>query len=131
MKKYLLKMTAFILIVASTMIVNVTAPGCAADRNLIYSGTYADLIEIEDQKIPLSSGEVQVKKVDTETGLPAAASMTQVGVFGGRQCSTLPTMWQMDSPTWMRNPRHRTTRLSQRELTMTSSVQRWLIIPTR
>lgn len=82
MKKYLLKMTAFILIVASTMIVNVTAPGCAADRNLIYSGTYADLIEIEDQKIPPSSGEVQVKKVDTETGLPAAASMTQVGVFG-------------------------------------------------
>ena len=59
MKKYLLKMTAFILIVASTMIVNVTAPGCAADRNLIYSGTYADLIEIEDQKIPPSSGEVQ------------------------------------------------------------------------
>ena len=31
MKKYLLKMTAFILIVASTMIVNVTAPGCAAE----------------------------------------------------------------------------------------------------
>ena len=49
---------------------------------LVYNGRYIDLASCERKSAPLNEGEVRVTKIDTETGLPASASLAQVGVDG-------------------------------------------------
>lgn len=52
------------------------------DEELVYHGKYVNLLSYKQEPASFSNDEVYVAKTDVETGLPAVASLTQVGMWG-------------------------------------------------
>lgn len=70
----------------AALILLIIVAACVASTpkgvSLAYNGRYVDLLSYERESTLLGTGEVQVTKVDTETGLPAGASLTQIAANG-------------------------------------------------